>query len=432
MAEIEFQSRIKVPAATTDDHAVNRGQMNTAIAAVGGGAAASYLGAQMEPPQGYYPDFDIVTNVLQAAAPTDYTSQVIHTHADSPARFRVGGTLVEMEGFLWNNINGNEITGDNHVAGMTSYEIEFWCSGTDLTIELRNEPGTTGYGNSDYLIVVDDMIMAPSNGGSNVADVANGWNHTPGTTAVRYHVLQFSTARVRRIRLMLGNIALAGVRIPGASDIWPAPPRLRCAITGDSWCHAALNSTEGDIIAGTIPGELALATGWEVWNLSQGGTGYENPGAGATSEFWSADRQAALAAIPAMDCIIVLGGGNDSSEGEEMGPLADIMWSGIKTARPSSTLIVVGAQSPALFAGLEDLNDHLREHALANEDVDLFVDMWEPAQWITGTSGHIEDRDGNGSRDMFITNESLADIHPTHAGARNVAERLARAMRGAA
>jgi hypothetical protein len=131
--------------------------------------------------------------------------------------------------------------------------------------------------------------------------------------------------------------------------------------------------------------------------------------------------------------MIVLGGGNDTSEDpEDVAILADTFWSAIKAARPNTPLVVVGAQSPNLFAGLEELNDALRTAANASEDVDLFVDMWEPHQWFTGTSGTMEDHDGNGNRDMFISQEALVAIHPGHAGAKHAAGLLQRAMRGAA
>jgi len=437
MGEFDFSEPIKAPSGADLQHLVNRQLLNSIIAglgSVGGGDVASYLGAQMEQPNGYYPSNDIVTNVLQATAPSAYTGQVTRNLSESPARFRIGGHLVTMEGYLWNNINGIEITGDNQVAGITSYEVEFWCSGADLTIELRNEPGTTAYGATDYLIVVDDMIMPPSSGGSNIATIQNGWNHTPETTAVRYHTIQFSTARVRKIRIFMGNLSIAQVRIPGASDIWPAPPRFKCAFIADSWGHTAVNSTEGDIMGGVIPNELALATGWEVWNLSQGGTGYNHPGAGGgTSTFGSADRLDALSNIPEMDLIIVLGGGNDTNRTRAtVISDANACWSAIKTARPTTPLVVVGAQPGNLIAGIDSLNADLKGAALSNDDVDVFIDMYEPEEWISGTSGHMEDRDGNGSRDMFITNEALVDLHPGHAGSRNIAQRLARALRGVA
>jgi lysophospholipase L1-like esterase len=436
MGLFDFREKLRIPAGTDSSHAVNLGQLNAAIASVGEPtgdvAVTAKLGATIEPLKGHYPTADIVTNELQAAAPTAYTGQVTYTTQASPARFRVGGLLAQSEGFYWNNINGNEIDESSlSAASITSFEVEFWHSGTDLTLDLRNDASVVNsYGAADYRIIVDDMLMPPSAGA--VATAQNGWNHTPNTSALRYHVLKFATSQTRRIRLMLGLVTLSQVRIPGASDIWPAPPRFRFASLGDSWGHAALASTEGSIVAGTFPGELALRNGWEGWNLHQGGTGYENPGGGGgTSAYWSADRQAALAALPDLDLIIVSGGGNDASDDpEEIADLADIMWSGIKIARPFSTLVVVGAQAPNLFAGLDDLNDALKTHALANEHVDLFVDMWSPSPWITGTSGHLDDKDGNGSRDMFITNESIADIHPSHAGARNVAEHLARALRG--
>lgn len=434
---MEFFSPIKVPAATDNSEAVNRGQMNVAIAAVdggGGGGLTSFLGGQMEPPKGYYPDADLTTNVLQATAPTAYTSQVARTTQESPARFRIGGVLAEMETFHWNNINGVPITGStSETFGITAHEIEFWCSGADLTFVMRNEPGNTAYGGTDYLIMVDDMIVRPSSGSGNVAVIWNGWNHTPEATGTRYHVMHFASSRVRRIRIFLGLLSLVEVRIPGASDIWPAPPRFRIASTGDSWGHASFNGSEDDIMAGVFTNELAIASGWEVWNLHQGGTGYNNPGAvSGSTPFGSAGRLAALAALPALDAVMIVGGGNDVNR-NRVTVLADAnaMWTAIKTARPTTPLIVVGPQPANLLAGLDTFNTDMRASALASEYVDLYVDMYVPGQWITGTSGTLDNRDGNGSRDMFISNEALADLHPTHAGSRNVAQRLARALRGA-
>lgn len=173
--------------------------------------------------------------------------------------------------------------------------------------------------------------------------------------------------------------------------------------------------------------------------MGQGGTGYQNPGNGTTSSpgpngmdyFGATARMNALAALPAMDLVMVWGGANDASFGTF--PMAttvsraNAMWSAIKAARPNTPLIVGGIESgvyPSSSADLDTLNDALSAAAVSNSAVTAYVDQRNPEKWVSGT-GKLTSQTGDGNADIFVSSDG---VHPTHAGWGYVAERAVRAM----
>lgn len=360
----------------------------------------------MEPTRkGPIPTSDLVSVVIDTNAPS-YTGMRYFTFNGNAANYRCGGVLINSGGAGFNSING--AAGG---FGVTSYEIEFDVFGTQCAIMFQN------YSTDDLMITVDGQQWTPE------------WYHMPGA-GVSFAKFTFGTRPnsrdVHRIRFISG-MGLVQILTPATGYIWPAPPRFKCAIIGDSTAHGG-TTLAGAIAAGHFGGELALQTGWEIWNLAQGGTGYSNPGAGGgASIYGSSARLAALAALPAMDAVMVYGGANDGSISTF--PIvntvanANAMWTAIKAARPNTPLIVWGIESGVYlgdFANLNALNTALKAAAIAHPAVEVYIDervgTTYPGQWITGTGKEgAWTLDGNAD---FVT--ATDGVHPNHYGNRDI------------
>lgn len=389
------------------------GAVQTKLNALGGGGSGRVLGNHMQTHRGVYPAADLLVNAIGTTAPT-YSSPVTYDWLANADRFRFGGKMVS-------NTMSSLTAGVNAAAGAdpsnqytwTSFEVEFWVPGPDVTLKFRN------YSNSDYHILVDDM------------PVKSYWLNFPtNTLAYKYHQLRFAdTESPHRIRILNGINGFVGAIIPNAQgEIFAAGPRFQCYMTGDSYVQGAASASEpGAVVAGAIPGKLAFETGWEVINGGQGTTGYidDGGGSGGRSAFGSASRLAAMAEFDP-NCVIVFGGGNDTSEDPDdvANNYAAPMWAAIKDQHPQAALVVVGIQPPNLFpfpsGAMELLNTKLRTKALASPDVDLWIDMRVPEFWVT-----------DDSKDLFITTEFPASIHPGKAGVDNIVQRMLVQMRGA-
>jgi len=352
-----------------------------------------------------------LTITLTQTAPT-YTSQKTVLFSTTN-RFRYNGIWYNNTGYGFNAINGAT---SSQINCATSYEIEFYMTGADVCIFAFN------VAKSDYRVFVNDMPATMD------------WQQFPATGAPQYIKLNFATPpypRYNKIRVMMGMNGLAGILLPGASDIWPAGPRPKMIVTGDSYVQGPGDSTpDGAVVAGNICGELAVRTGWEVLNMGQGGTGYSNNAgaAGGASAFGSSARMTALGLLPAVDLMMVYGGGNDSFFGSW--PMAtsianaNAMWTAMKAARPTTPLIVVGVQAGTNLTGFvsADMNTYnaaLKAAALAHSGVTAFIDQ-RTSPWITGT-GKQGTTVGDGNADLFICSDG---VHPSHAGYGYLADRL--------
>jgi len=363
-----------------------------------------------------YPVADLTSFTCTDTAPT-YTG-VQYFSYDS-GRFRIGGQTSVLEGvpgLAWNRLN----TGESGF-GVTSCEYEMYIKGDRFAIELG------AYGEHDYRVLVDDMPLVPAG--------SLGWQHLPAA-GVYYVAVRFATSRTRRVRLFIGSTGFGKIMTPSDGDVWPAAPRFKVATLGDSMEHGTIDTPEGIISAGTINGCAAVLTGWEWWNMSMGGTGYsnaadadgDNPGPFGATPYGSATRLEALAALPAMDLILVCGGANDGDL--VTFPLKTTIvnarkcWSDIHDLMPDTPIVVWGIESgvyPSANAELNALNDALKAAAESHPHVTAFIDQRNP-MWISGT-GNSAAPEGDGNADIFVSG-APDGVHPCHAGFQYTAERL--------
>lgn len=363
-----------------------------------------------------YPPSDITGYTYTTTAPTySGAKSVLFNDANAALHFRYSGTWYNFSGNGMNQING-ATAGSS--AAWSSYEVEFYVNGADVTFWSVNA-GVQ----SDYRIFVDDMPLTID---WQLNDVT-AYNTT-------YSKIVFATSRMRKIRIFGSGLAtFTGIIIPGASDIWAAPPRFRMAIIGDSYVQGNHDGgTEGFVSSATLCNQIAILTGWEVMNLGQGSTGYINNGGntGGKDYYGASSRMTALAALPTLDLIMVYGSANDSSQTSGAVTTAvNSLWNAIKAARPTTPIVVAGIQpgSPAGFTVslLDSTNTTIKAAAAANPNVAGFIDMRASGDnWVTGT-GNAGTPVYDGNSDFFIGPDT---VHPTRTGYSNMAWRMVQAL----
>lgn len=379
----------------------------------GGVAVGTTLGDLMEPfTGGYYPTADISSATVTSAAPTWSGLKSI---APTTSRFRIGGNIVANPSNYTSGYSYNLLNSATYPQNVTSMSWEADVYGDRFSIPVYI--GGTG----DYKLLIDGLQVAPS------------FTHVGSPSGQLWLTYVFATKRVRRVRMFLGALqGWNGIVLGSDGDVWPAERRPRILYTGDSYGAGVSSSPDGSIYAGTIPQELALAGGCEVWNLAQGGTGYIASALGlyGLSKFGSSDRRAALAACPEAEVVLVYGGGNDglnNASPSAVAAEANAFWDIIATDRPSAKLAVVGIQSGVrddIYDELEGINTALRDAAAANANVDLFIDQRGDNPWVYGT-GYWGAPASDGNADMFVNTDK---IHRTHGGFHYEAGRAAKAL----
>lgn len=363
------------------------------------GKSGVSLGSRIRPIRG-------IDASVTAVVTAGYTGADTYWQWDQLAgRARVCGANLSQGGspsLGWNNISGIAPASN----GNNGFDIEFWTNATTVRVWFYsgNKP--------DLWVMVDDMRVIPGWQYANVAD---------GTCTLTIT----KDASRRKIRIGLPDTALAGFGTNAGAAVGATVPGVQVAMIGASYIQGVNIAAEGGrVTAGTVAGELTQETGWDVWRLAHSGSGYIAQGDVGTSSgpFGSPARMAALAALPALDAIMVCSTANDRPfTPAAVVAAAQSLWAAIKTARPTTPLIVTGVESG--WAGdttLAALNAALKSAAASSPAVDAFLDLRSP-QIITGT-GYYGSPQGDGNADVFLSGDNL---HPMHAGSRYYAQRLA-------
>jgi lysophospholipase L1-like esterase len=171
------------------------------------------------------------------------------------------------------------------------------------------------------------------------------------------------------------------------------------AVIGDSYSGGSAMGGTGE--AGW-PALLAVAKGWSLTNLSQGGTGFVAAGTGAP---FAARLQALVAAHPGI--VIVEGGHNDeqaSVPGTEAAAYKFL--TSVKKQLPSARLIVIGPIWPTDQPPASELELDAYLKSTAAQVGAQFIDPIADS-WFGGTFGALIGVDGT---------------HPTDAGHQHIAD----------
>lgn len=315
-------------------------------------------------------------------------------------------TLPSDSGYCTNDILGLGVS--NALYG--PIEFEFYSDFTELRLHFWS------LAKGDAWILVDDQRIS-----------LNSYYHPNVGSDGIVTVPVTQTGGLRKWRICLHNTSFRGISVNSGARVVPtmqAAPQW--AVISDSWWHGGIVTNSavsvgvaGGIGAGSLRGTFEQHTGVEIWNLAVGSTGYVNHGivGSPNGTYGSTKRLTSLAALPAMDLIMFFGTANDSgNSGATVVAAAQTAWAAVKTARPSTPIIVVGLEhfgDTEAWGDLATINSALKTAAEADTNVTAFIDLRETThQFFTGT-GRDGALSGSGNRDVGISNDN---IHQTHFG----------------
>lgn len=239
-----------------------------------------------------------------------------------------------------------------------------------------------------------------------------------------------------------GPFYFSGVEFPADEEVsvLARPPTFTLGVVSDSYYETSLDKESMSMSAAPT---LATITGFRVWNMAQGGTGYLNNGddpvgesfrgIAGTTRYGSSERMTALENAP-IDALLVNGSINDGPPFSlaEHRRAVDQYLRQVEARFPTLPVVLVGLEpvstsvlpdQPA--SPFDEMNQTLEDMAAEYENVVGFVDPYT-ANWLTGTGSTREPR-GDGNQDRFIGRDG---IHLNGAGQefyqRRIVEELSR------
>ncbi|WCT73627.1 hypothetical protein PQ455_18785 [Sphingomonas naphthae] len=229
--------------------------------------------------------------------------------------------------------------------------------------------------------------------------------------------------RGHRIRIELAaDMGLRDVRVSAQGQVWaPGRDMVRAAFLSDS---IMAGSSFGPFVAGgSAPQRIAAALGWaDPWNVSIGGTGYVNGGAG----FYTYGQRVAEALTRNPDIWVLMGSTNDN--GQPAGTITAAALATLRAIRAGSTapIVVLGVWSNGAAAAVTEAAVQSAVLA-ANDPLTMFVPIAGDASlpWVTGSwnnAGH----GASANAGLVIGGDG---IHPTDGGTAYLARRVVNAIR---
>ena len=234
-----------------------------------------------------------------------------------------------------------------------------------------------------------------------------------------YLDVPFTDRGAYKIKLTIGvGSVIQGFFYEQFDSFYPVGRKLRLGVMGDSYSYPANDTTVG------YQYWLAALTGFDVYPLGEGGTGYNNTGVGGVNSKTFGDPvRVALANTYDLDAMLIVGSINDSDVGLQ--PIAAAAYAAFAAARPDMPLIVAGPEPYDVFATPVATNNAVKAAALAAPNVLHYID-WYVDDWING-SGNTGAPAGDGNADWII---GVDGVHPNLAGFRYLGLMFAEALRG--
>lgn len=249
----------------------------------------------------------------------------------------------------------------------------------------------------------------------------------PGAGADNWIEITLPETRKVAVRFA-GPLVFCGVDHPAdqTATITATPPPFTIGVVSDSLYETSLD--RGSMTSSGAP-TLSTLTGFRVWNMAQGGTGYLNAGVdpviddpfglSGTTRFGSADRMDALVRAP-IDALLINGSINDGPPFSTAAhrDAVDRFLREIEMRLPALPIVIVGLE-PLSTSTIPDVpTDHylamtrtLKRSVAAHDNVVGFIDPYT-ANWFTGTGSTRTPR-GDGNQDEYIGRDGL---HPNGVG----------------
>jgi lysophospholipase L1-like esterase len=242
--------------------------------------------------------------------------------------------------------------------------------------------------------------------------------------------IEITLPEVRSVKIRFaGPFLFSGVTHPRAEHlaVRATPPRFTIGVVSDSFFEPSLD--RGSLSSSAAP-VLSTLTGFRVWNMAQGGTGYLNGGdsnspglpvndLAGRSAYGSGERLDAVADAP-IDALLVNGSINDYSlfSPDVYRNAVDRYLSMVEMRRPTVPIVLVGVE-PLAAPGFADepvkklvaMTETLKDVAAEHPNVVGFIDPYTP-NWLTGTGSTAKPR-GDGNQDRYIGADGW---HPNGAG----------------
>lgn len=255
-------------------------------------------------------------------------------------------------------------------------------------------------------------------------------------------VFDFTTAKLRRITVILRGGYWAGINVSSHYGLYPAVSPSGPKVLGvlDSY-----GSVQTSIIPASLVSYAGMLLGWNnVMSNVEGGTGYLNGGTNHTGIDTFRARLTLLlpmmAASQLPDVVVTCGGINDTSWQSKAVLQAEVTAyiNLLRSYLPNATLIFTGPWAPqstlAAASGYTDVRDAIKDALALDRGPWLFIDnltgswnRWDglsktnTVPWITGT-GKVGSTTGVGNADYYISSDGT---HPPAVGAEYLGRRLA-------
>jgi hypothetical protein len=280
--------------------------------------------------------------------------------------------------------NGAEYVSTNST--FKNADVEFEFTGRTFSIEYRT------YEDSDAMVWIDDQPVA--------ASPIIGRDEANGRKTGRYWITVTLPARKTVKVRFAGPYFFTGAHTPASDDVQikATPPPFTLGVTADSFFEHCYDRA---CLSRSAAPMLSTLTGFRVWNMAEGSTGYINDGSGLlgkqtgegrgvaghlTSPYGSARRLEAIRTAP-IDALLVNGTLNDSTAWTPTTHRAALekFLSDVEAIRPDLPVVIVGVEpvssytrySMSHYRALElNFTGMLGRHRNVVGSIDPFTDPW--------------------------------------------------------
>jgi len=252
-------------------------------------------------------------------------------------------------------------------------------------------------------------------------------------------VIELGEARTVDVRFA-GPHHFSGVQFPADEEVavTATPPRFTVGVVSDSYYESSPDP--GSMSTSGAPA-LSTLTGFRIWNMAQGGTGYLNNGSdpvgetfddlAGTSPYGSDDRLDAVSDAP-IDALIVNGSINDAEFSvADHRAAVDRFLTEIEARAHTLPIVLIGLE-PLSTSRIPDeptnrfvnMTNTLMDLAAEHPNVVGFIDPYTP-NWLTGT-GSTNAPTGAGNQDEYV---GVDGVHLNGAGQMFYQQRIVAELR---